>query len=166
MTRITREDGFTLVEIAVTLAVVAIALVMGWPSLQGWKERIDLRNAASGVSELLLTARMRAVVERRTYTVSVDYANDLLSAAPAVAALRKWGGVDLHADTADPDCLPLSGQSIAFRPNGTADAAGFEAVYVKSRNPRIPLRYRVKVLGATGKVSVERSAGGTWTGAY
>lgn len=160
------QCGFTLVELAVALAVLGLALALGTPFLQGWKESIDLKSAASGVSDTLLAARMRSVVDRSNYTVSVDYAADNLSSTPPLGTTGKIGSADLHPDDTDPDCPPLSAGNVVFRPNGTADAAGFEAVYLKSRSAKVRVRYRVKVLGATGKVSVEKWAGGEWYGAY
>ena len=160
------QSGFTLVELAVALAVLGSIMVLGWPFLQGWKEAIDLRSTAAGVSDTMLSARMKAVVDRRNYTVSVDYATDAFSVAPPVGTAKKMGSVDIYLDDTDPDCPPLSSKNVVFRPNGTADAAGFEGVYLKSKSARVPVRYRVKVLGATGKVSVEKWAGGEWHGAY
>lgn len=160
------QCGFTLVELAVALAVLGLAVVSGWPFLQGWKESIDLKSAASGVSDIMLAARMKAIVDRSNYTVSVDYATDDFSAAPPVGTTGKISSADLYLDDGDPDCPPLSSRNVVFRPNGTADAAGFEAVYLKSRSARVRVRYRVKVLGATGKVSVEKWAGGEWYGAF
>jgi prepilin-type N-terminal cleavage/methylation domain-containing protein len=160
------QSGFTLVELAVALAVLGSIMVLGWPFLQGWKEAIDLRSTAAGVSDTMLSARMKAVVDRRNYTVSVDYATDAFSVAPPVGTAKKMGSVDIYLDDTDPDCPPLSSKNVVFRPNGTADAAGFEGVYLKSKSARVPVRYRVKVLGATGKVSVEKWAGGEWYGAY
>lgn len=159
------QCGFTLIELAVALAVLGMTIVLGWPFLQGWKETIDLKSAASGVSDIMLSARMKAIVDRNNYTVSVDYATDGCSSTPPVGTARKMGTTDLYLDTTDPDCPPLSSRNVVFRPNGTADAAGFEAVYLKSRSARVRVRYRVKVLGATGKVSVEKWAGGEWYGA-
>lgn len=160
------QSGFTLVELAVALAVLGTMTVLGWPFLQGWKESIDLRSTAGKVSEMMLSARMRAVVDRTNYTVGVDYATDTCSAAAPVGATKQTGSVDLYFDDNDPDCPSLSGSNVVFRPNGTADAAGFEAVYLRSRSTRVPVRYRVKILGATGKVNVEKWAGGDWAGAY
>jgi prepilin-type N-terminal cleavage/methylation domain-containing protein len=158
--------GFTLVEIMVALAILGLVAVSALPFLQGWKEGIDLRNGAAKVAETMLLARMRSVVERTDYTVSVNYATDVLSATPSVGSTKIISSVDLYFDDSDPDCPALSSGNIDFRANGTADAAGFEAVYLRSRSARVPVRYRVKILGATGKVSVERWAGGDWSGAY
>jgi prepilin-type N-terminal cleavage/methylation domain-containing protein len=160
------NGGFTLVEIAIVLAVMSVSLALGWPFLQQWKATLDLRSAADKVANVMLAARMRAVVDRGNYTVSVNYATDTCMVTPRVGTTLGGGRVDYYLDNTDPDCLSLSDGDIVFRPNGTADAAGFEAVYLKSLSEQVLVRYRVKVLGATGKVSVEKWAGGDWVGAY
>lgn len=161
-----RERGYTIVEVSIVLAMVGLAVSLGVPSLQGWKDRMDLRNAAGKLAESLLQARTRSVIERRDYTVSVDYAAETWRASPAFPVAPPPGSVDLYADTSDPDCQPPAGGAVTFRPNATANAAGFKAVYLKSRGTRALTRYRVKVLGATGKISVERLVGGAWVGQY
>jgi prepilin-type N-terminal cleavage/methylation domain-containing protein len=159
------QTGITLVEISVVLAVLGVLLALSFPSLKEWRRAVDLRSTAAKVAEIMLSARMRSVVERRDYLVSVDYTADVCSVSPPVGTAQVGGAVDFYLDNTDPDCPSLSSRNVVFRPNGTADAAGFEAVYLKSRSARVPARYRVKVLGATGKVSVERWAGGAWIGA-
>jgi len=158
--------GFTLVEIALALAVLGILATASLPFFQRWKEAIDVRNAAGDVADLMLQARMRSVVERRDYTLSVDYTAETFSAQPAIRPARIAGSVDLFADTSDPDCPSLASRSVLFRPNGTASAAGFEAVYLKSTSAGVAMHYRVKVLGATGKITLERWTGGAWAGAF
>ena len=160
------QTGFTLVELVVVISVMGMVMVFGWPFLQGWKESIDLRSSAANVSDMMLSARMRSVVDRSDSTVSVDYATDTCSATLPVGTTKKIGSVDLYLDDSDPECPSLTSRSVVFKPNGTADAAGFEAVYLKSRSVKVSMRYRVKILGATGKVSVEKWAGGDWYGAY
>jgi prepilin-type N-terminal cleavage/methylation domain-containing protein len=160
------RSGFTLVELSIVLAILALTAVAGLPYLLEWKAATDLRGAASGIAESLLAARMRAVVDRRVYTATVDYATDLVTVTPPVGTAVRRAAADVYLDTSDPDCPALSSQDVAFLPNGTADASGFEAVYLRSRNAKVRTRYRVKVLGATGKVSLERWTGGEWVGAY
>jgi Tfp pilus assembly protein FimT len=156
----------TLVELVIVLAIMGTVAVTSLPFLQQWKEGIDLRNAATDVADLMLQARMRAIVERRDYTVNVDYAAESCTVQPALRPARIAASVDLYADDTDPECLSLSSRNVVFRPNGTADAVGFEAVFFKSKADGVTVRYRVKVLGATGKISLERWTGGAWSGAF
>jgi len=160
------QSGITLVEISVVLAVLGVLLTLSFPSLKEWRRAVELRSTAAKVAEIMLSARMSSVVERRDYLVSVDYTADACSVTPPVGTTAAGGLVDFYPDDTDPDCPSLSSHNVVFRPNGTADAAGFEAVYLKSRSAMVPARYRVKVLGATGKVSVEKWAGGAWSGAW
>lgn len=160
------QKGMTIVEIAVVLAVVGLLLALGLPSLKGWQAGIDLRNAAARISDAMLESRTKSIVERQNYTVSVDYTTDAYTVAPTGGTARLSGSVDMYPDNSDPDCPSLSAQNIVFRPNSTADAAGFEAVHLKSKGASVQVRYRVKVLGATAKVSVEKWVGGAWIGAY
>jgi prepilin-type N-terminal cleavage/methylation domain-containing protein len=159
------QAGITLVEISVVLAVLGVLLALSVPSLKEWRRAVELRGTAAKVAEIMLSARMRSVVERRDYLVSVDYTADACSVTPPVGTAQVGGSVDFYPDNTDPDCPSLSARDVVFRPNGTADAAGFEAVYLKSRSATVAARYRVKVLGATGKVRVEKWAGGAWIGA-
>jgi len=165
--RVLRDhSGFSLIEIAVALAILGLVMTTSLPFLLGWKETTDLRSAATRISDIMHSARMRAVVDRSSYTVTVDYATDEVAASPPVAITKKTASVDLFLDNTDPDCPPLSSRNVVFRANGTADAAGFEAVYLKSRSARVAVRYRVKVMGATGKVGTEKWTGGEWVGAF
>lgn len=159
------QSGFSLVELSIALAIMGVLAVSSLPFLQLWKEKSDLRDAAAGIANVMISARMKAVVDRTDYRVSVDYAADGISAPAAVGAVAIKGSVDLYQDTTDLECPSLASGSVVFKPNGTAGAAGFEAVYLKSRSSKVQARYRVKILGATGKVSVEKWTGGTWVGA-
>jgi prepilin-type N-terminal cleavage/methylation domain-containing protein len=162
-----RQSGMTLVEIAIVLAILGLLAAVSLPSFLGWKEASELRSAAVEVSDVMLSSRTKAVLERRNYTVQVNYTTNTYTVTPTGGRVgAAWGTVDLYADDSDPDCPALSAGNILFRPDGTADAAGFEAVYLRSTSSRVPERYRVTVLGATGKVGLEKWRGGTWSGAY
>ena len=85
----------------------------------------------------MLAARMKAVVDRSDYTVSVDYATDdlfghLAGRDPRERALCRSLPRQHRSGLSAP--VP---RNVVFRPNGTADAAGFEAVYLKSRSARV-----------------------------
>lgn len=63
-----RQAGFTLVELAVTIAVFALILAMVAPSAGTWLDNNRIRNAADSLQTGLQTARAEAV--RRNESVS------------------------------------------------------------------------------------------------
>jgi prepilin-type N-terminal cleavage/methylation domain-containing protein len=165
------ERGFSLVELAVVVSVVGILATVSLPSFFAWREGMELKNAAGEVASVMYSARTGAITQRRNYTLAVDYAADTYALTPDGGSAQPragepWRSVDLYLDDTDPLCPPLSDQNVIFRPNSTTDAVGYEAVYLKSRSAAVRTRYRVKVLGATGKISTEKWVGDTWTPTY
>lgn len=69
--------GFTLIELMVTVAVLAIIVAIGVPSLQGFIASSRLRSASQDLWSSIQTARMEAI--RRNQRVTVCKANATLS---------------------------------------------------------------------------------------
>lgn len=61
--------GFTLLELVVTLAIAAIVLAFGVPSMERYLAEASLRSESSALSVALAGARMRAVETGRPVTV-------------------------------------------------------------------------------------------------
>ncbi len=64
--------GVTLIELMIALAIVALALTLGLPSLSTWMQNSQLRNAAESVQAGLQLARAEAV--RRNALVGFNMA--------------------------------------------------------------------------------------------
>lgn len=173
--RDTREEGIvdqrglTLVEIGIVTAIVGIAAAIAIPTYVRLIPHIDLKNAAAQVADTMISSRMKSVSEGRDYQVTLDLAGDSVIVTPegggGVTARQLPQRVDLYADTSDAGVPPFSGNTVTFRPNGTADTINYEAAYLRN-DPSTGERYRVRVLGITGKVSVQRWKGGGWESAY
>ncbi|HYX22089.1 MAG TPA: prepilin-type N-terminal cleavage/methylation domain-containing protein, partial [Thermoanaerobaculia bacterium] len=56
-----RSEGFTLVELLIVVALVAIAALVGMPWLVKIGQRSQLKSAASEVQTTLMAARIKAV---------------------------------------------------------------------------------------------------------
>lgn len=66
-----RSRGFTLIELMVVIAVLAIMLALAAPSFADFFQRYRLRGAADKVVTLLASARAEAVMRNRN--VSIDF---------------------------------------------------------------------------------------------
>lgn len=61
--------GFTLIELMVTIAVLAILMVLAMPSFADFFQRYRLRGAADDVATLLVSARTQALMRNRDVAV-------------------------------------------------------------------------------------------------
>jgi len=68
----TAEQGWTLIELAVVLAVTGLLASLAWPSFDGLASRLTLRSTSMTVIQTLRTARHRAMTEGRAYEVAFD----------------------------------------------------------------------------------------------
>lgn len=63
-----KQRGFTLVEMAVTIAVLALILALAMPSIGTWMDNSRIRNATESLQNGLLAARSEAI--RRNQNIS------------------------------------------------------------------------------------------------
>lgn len=68
----------TLLEIVFIMAILGILLAIGTPNLLRQMQRMKLEQAISQTVGFMQSARLRAVRDRATYTVSFDKAEDLI----------------------------------------------------------------------------------------
>lgn len=83
--RVQGANGFTLTEIMVLTAVIAIATMLGVPSFSKWYSKYQLRQAATDIQNQFNLARMVAMNRNSTVTVTVSVAGNsvLVSAVDA-----------------------------------------------------------------------------------
>lgn len=64
--------GFTLIELMVTIAVLAIIAMMAAPSFSGLILKQNLKKSSQELAEVLTKARAKAALERREVTVQLN----------------------------------------------------------------------------------------------
>jgi len=69
------ERGFTLIEIMVATAIVAIAVTFAVPNIVGWRTKQRFLSAASDVHEAVKVARAAAIKQNTNAIVQFDTAN-------------------------------------------------------------------------------------------
>lgn len=164
--------GFSLVELMVTAAVLAILAAVAMPSLIGV---VNSNRLASGTNELvaaLQQARMEAI--RRNGSVSVCRSTDGATCAGAGGNWNRWvllvisdGEVLRNGDVKAPIQLTSGLAAVTFSPDGLARNGGalvsgnIATVCVPTTQP--PQNQRVISMGGGSRISTTTPAAGNGT---
>lgn len=76
------ERGFSLIEIMVVIAIVAIAMTFAVPNIVGWRTKQRFLTAANDVHEAIKVARSCAIKENVAVRVQFDTANRRFTVFP------------------------------------------------------------------------------------
>ena len=74
-----RAGGFTLLELIVTLGIMAVIMALVMPSIGRGTEAVRMRAEVAGFSAMLRHARERAIVSQKPQAVVVDPINQRVS---------------------------------------------------------------------------------------
>ncbi len=138
--------GFTLLELIVTLLVVAIAVGLVAPAIGRSTEALRARAEVAGFSATFRHARERAITTRQPYTVVINPANHLLTVTTGDDEVRWTRALSNKVVIApgSPGAL-----SVRFEPQGTSSGGDFRLTSGK-------IAYRVSVDAVTGRVRNQR----------
>ncbi len=170
-----RYGGFTLIELMVTIVIVAILLALAVPSFTSTISRSRVASGASSLSVAFSTARSEAV--KRGRNVTICKSADVTATPPACTTSGDWSQGWIVFDATVSPIVPIkvfeamsSGvtaaggaevvSSVTFAPNGATTLAG-----AGSDNPNRAITVckpgvnsRVVTLSASGRVSVLEGA--------
>jgi len=138
--------GFTLLELIVTLVVLAVAAGLVAPTIGRSTETLRARAEVAGFSATFRHAREQAITTRQQFTVAINPTNRLLIVTTGEDEVR-WtralsSRVDIRAET--PGSL-----AVRFEPQGTSSGAEYRLSSGK-------VAYRVSVDPVTGRVRSQR----------
>ena len=140
------KRGFTLIELAVTLFVLALGVSVAAPSLARGVDTVRARAETAGIATFLRAARERAITHNRPYAVVVKTEEGVLElrSGETVLASRRFAlGVRVTAD-------PPTSRSVTFLPQGLSSGARLR---VEGPGRRA---YLVTVDALTGRVATRR----------
>jgi prepilin-type N-terminal cleavage/methylation domain-containing protein len=140
------KRGFTLIELAVTLLVMSVAVGVAAPAIARGLDGLRARAEASGVATFLRAAREQAITHNHSYEVRVraeDGVIELWTGDAMRSARRVATGVRIAAD-------PPSPPVIVFLPQG-ATSGGRLRVEMPGRRG-----YLITLDALTGRVSTQR----------
>lgn len=140
------ERGYTLLELIVTLVVLAVAIGVVVPTIGRSTETLRGRSEVARFSAMLRHARDQAITTRRNYAVVIDPATrraTIVAGQDEVQQTRSLSP-DLQIEANPPTAL-----AVRFEPNGVSSGGEFRLTTGTTR-------YRVTVDPLTGRVRSER----------
>ncbi|MCQ4295627.1 GspH/FimT family pseudopilin [Pseudomonas stutzeri] len=144
MSRRRDMHGFTLIELMIVLALLAIAVGIAIPNLSRLVANNQIEAQAQTLNSLLQFARSQAVVRRTSISLS-NSANDWIVAnALDDTVLRQEALNPDHASVASSLSSPIT---LTFNANGSAEAARF--VVCRDDNPAFAHLITVQPSGNT-----------------
>ena len=141
-----KPQGFTLIELVVTLLVLALATSVVAPSVVSGVGILRARSETAGIATFLRGAREQAVTHNRTYEVRVKSEEGIveLRVGNTVPATRRLAsGLRVTAD-------PPAAQVITFLPQGLSSGSRLH-VEMGGRG------YLITVDSLTGRVATRRA---------
>lgn len=156
------ESGFTLVELMITITIMAILLAVAVPSFQSVALSSKLTTLANNFVASAQLARSEAIKRNRPATLcaSSDGTSCTGTWADGWVVLRDDGGV-IYAQKKIPDGFRMSGDvtSISFQPTGVG-ATNAELTICRA-TPSPGSQERVVSISSTGRPSVSRTTTGS-----
>lgn len=140
------ERGFTLLELVVTLMVLALAIGLAMPAIGRSTETIRTRAEVARFAALLRHAREQAITTRRAHSFVVDPAAHRVRIVAGDDEVRETRALsaDLTVEAEPPTAL-----AVRFEPHGVSTGGDFRVASGAAR-------YRVTVDALTGRVRAER----------
>ncbi|MHC4434859.1 MAG: GspH/FimT family pseudopilin [Planctomycetota bacterium] len=155
--RLIKSSGFTLIELVITVSIIALTLAFSGPSLARYAKSQQIKHVAKEVYANLQLCRMTAIKENNDVNVSLD-----LTAGNASMTMTRSGGtvpvlqtMNFVQDVPNIDFDSSRDGSITFQPNGRIGAGQNQTISVVSLNPTIVTQYDV-VINNLGRVRFAR----------
>ena len=135
--RFKNDQGFTMAEMMVTLALFAVMAAIAVPSYLSMQPGLRLNGAAREVLGKLMWARSKAVEQNSTYVVTFPTNHSLLINGQTIDLQPDYSGITLSKSGSDPTF------------NGRGTAAGSTTITISNGSSS-----RTVTVSATGNVKI------------
>jgi len=154
---ITGKSGFTLIELIVTIAVLAIMASIAIPLFSGWLPGYRLKTAARDVYSNIQLAKLEAVKRNTDCTVTIDTDQNKydISLINKTVSLDEYGsGVVFEG----PSTAFLTDAGVTFNSRGFAS----QHIFAYLTNNAKTAFYQIEVTTPIGTISLRKYNGTTW----
>lgn len=154
-----RSAGFSLIELMITLAVLALLIMIGLPNLSAWLQNTQIRTAAEGIQAGLQLARAEAL--RRNASVRFQLVDSLTAGCALSNSGANWvvsladatGACNVDPSDAVAPQIIQKRSGAEGSPNAVVSAAGGSTVVFSGLG-------RVTGAGAITQIDVTNPGGG------
>jgi prepilin-type N-terminal cleavage/methylation domain-containing protein len=143
-----KEQGFTILELMVVVAIIGVTAVIGVPNYLQWSSQRQLREAASRIQSQLTFARMAAMNQNATVQVALAPLGNFLT---VTSINLNTGNAIFPPEQLDRHVIGFNGGPIQFSSLGLRVGGGVGPVSINIQNDR-GLNYKIQVLPG-GKAS-------------
>lgn len=175
-----KNQGFTMMELLIGMAVVAIVASIGFPTFMAQRDRARIKRAGRELVSHFQTARINAMRDGRTWAVSFDTANQKYTLNHAGAdgtldteddiqvkevTLSGYGDVTFGigegagarpGGSAPDDGVSFNGNRVTFKSDGSSESG---TVYVVNGKEQT---FAVGSISRTGRIKVWANYGQGW----
>lgn len=143
------KKGFSLIEIIVSVAVLALVVSAGWFSFSSYAARQELKSGSARVAALIAEARSKTLARENSAAYGVHFESDraVLFRAPTYAAGNADNKAELMSRRITISVISFSGSEVVFkRLTGAATATGSITLSVRG-NPSVSKMIHVGLAG-------------------
>jgi len=150
---VTRPSGFSLVELMIGIAVMAILLGVALPSFQTWIRNTQIRNAAESITNGLQRARAEAVAQNTNVTFA-------LGATDSSWTVTAADGTPIDSRAAAEGSTDVTCTALAADLATAATTITYNSLGQVVANAASLARVTLTAVGGSQNLRVEISAGG------
>lgn len=110
-----RSQGFSLIEVAITLTIAALLMLFGLPSFQTWLQNTQIRNAAESIQNGIQRSRMEAVRSNQNVRFTLVSLTDARTMDSSCRGSAQAGSWVVSLDAPDGACNAAPGTATAPR---------------------------------------------------
>jgi len=138
---VTAEEGFTLIEVMVVVAIMGILIAVALPPFVNWRNSLGYRQTARGMTAMLREAKSLAITrnvqQRVVFKPNISIYNPAAGDRASNTQATGWTPLQTQKTPATVaiggnDGTSRANVSVQFNPNGTLRFSGYSSVTVNT----------------------------------
>ena len=160
------ENGFSIIDLVIAIAIASIASVIAVPGLKQWSRTYNLQSAVTDLYTYMQTAKTGAIKENKSWTINFnpggllgyEVHNSAGKTVKAVDFRTRYNGEILFTDPTA--AKTFEHPIVTFMSSGLIDQNSLGYVYISNKNRS--KYYKVGLPSISGSVIIQKWDGSQW----